>query len=99
MAAGLAECAGLQVAQARRWAEAGRLLASQAPDVLIFDLTNVSESQILRLLFKNPGLLLIGMDPERNQAVLVSGQPIRAYTIEDLVQVIQRHDPDKAERG
>ena len=99
VAASLAESPGLQVARATTWAAAGRLLAGQAPEVLIFDLTNVSESQILPLLFANPGLLLIGMDPECNQAMLVSGQPIRAYTTQDLVQLIQRHDPDKAERG
>ena len=50
--------------QAGAWTEAGRLLAERTPDVLIFDLTNASESHILPLLLTNPGLLMIGLDAE-----------------------------------
>jgi hypothetical protein len=42
---------------------------------------------------------LIGVDLATNQALVLSGQRTRAYTTADLLQVIQRHDPDKAERG
>jgi len=31
-------------------------------------------------------------------ALVLSSQPTRALTTEDLLQVIQRHDPDKVER-
>lgn len=45
-----------------------------------------------------PDLLLIGVDLATNQALVLSSQPTRALTTEDLLQVIQRHDPDKVER-
>ena len=90
MAASLAECPGLEVTRATTWAGASRLMARQHPDVLIFDLTNACESQILPLLFKHPGLVLIGMDTEFNQAVLVSVQEARSLTLQQLQEMIGR---------
>jgi hypothetical protein len=101
VAAGLMECPGLQVARATTWADAGQLLSEHMPDVLIFDLTNVSESQILPLLFKNPGLLLIGMDTECNQVVLVSGQEARSLTLKQLREIVAgngRHGESASQR-
>ena len=88
VAAGLVEVPGLQVERATTWADAGRLLAKHMPDVLIFDLTNISESQILPLLFKNPGLLLIGMDTECSRAVLISGQEARSLTLKQIREMV-----------
>jgi DNA-binding NarL/FixJ family response regulator len=89
VAASLAECPGMQVARAATWAEAGRRLAERVPDVLIFDLTNSNESHILPLLLKNPGLLLIGLDTESNQAVLVSGQQAQSLTLNQIREIAE----------
>jgi len=92
VAASLAECPGLQVARAATWAEAGQRLAEGVPDVLIFDLTNSNESHILPLLLKNPGLLLIGLDPECNRAVLLSGQQARSLTLNQIREIVTEKD-------
>ena len=91
VAASLGGSPGLRVIQAATWAETSRLLAPPAclPDVLIFDLTNSNESHVLPLLMKNPGLLLIGLDTECNQAVLVSGQPARSLTLVQIREIVQ----------
>ena len=91
VAASLAERPGLKVARAATWTEANRRLAPPAgvPDTLIFDLTDANVSHILPLVLKNPGLLLIGLDPERNQAVLVSGQQARSLTLDQIREIVE----------
>ena len=89
VAASLEQCPDLHIMQAGAWTEAGRLLAEHTPDVLIFDLTNSSESHILPLLLTNPGLLMIGLDAEYNQAVLVSGQEARSLTLNQLREIVE----------
>jgi len=96
VAAGLGECSGLQVAQAATWAETCRLLAERIPDVLIFDLTDTCESHILPLLFKNPHLLLIGLDTAYNQAVLVSGQEAQSLTLDEIREIVEKGSRQEA---
>jgi len=91
VAAGLEQFRGLRTMRATTWSEAGRLLADQPPDVLIFDLTSSNESHILPLLLTNPGLLLIGLDTEHNQAVLVSGQNAGPLTLNRIRQILQEN--------
>ncbi len=79
----------LQVARAATWGEASRALTEHTPDVLVFDLSQNHESHILPLLIKRPNLLLIGLDPENNQAVLLSGQEVRSLTLTHLKQLVQ----------
>jgi hypothetical protein len=81
VAAGLACSPDLRVERASTWAEASQVLAANLPETLIFDLTATSESHILPLLFRVPGLLLIGLDTEINQAVLVSSRETRSLTL------------------
>ena len=90
VAASLDQCPDLRIIQAAAWTEANRLLAEHTPDVLIFDLTNANESHILPLLLTNPGLLMIGLDAEDNQAVLVSGQEARSLTLDQIRQIVGR---------
>lgn len=89
----LAQSPGLHVVRAATWVEASRLLAEHMPDALVFDLVNSHESHILPLLLNNRNLLLIGLDPEQNQAMLLSGQEARSLTLRQLEQIVRREAP------
>ena len=95
VAADLAEVSGLEVARARTWAHAGRLLAKRIPDVLIFDLTGSGESNVLPLLFENPHLVMVGLDAEHNQAVLASAQEVRSLTLKQIRVIVEGQSPGK----
>jgi hypothetical protein len=90
VAGSLAGCPGLRVARAATWAEASRLLAECSPEALIFDLTDACESHILPLLLTDPGLLLIGLDTEHNQAVLLKGQQAQSLTLDQIREIVVR---------
>lgn len=89
VAADLAQCPALAVVQAADWKVASSYLETSAPDVLIFDLTSEHESHILPLLLKHPGLLMLGLDAESNQAVLVSGQGAQSLTLDRLRSLVE----------
>ena len=99
VAAGLESCPGLRVMQAATWAEIGPLLVERIPDVLIFDLGDACESHILPLLFRNPHLLLVGLDVEYNQAVLVSGQEAHSLTLNRIKEIIEGSSHILADAG
>ena len=100
VAAGLAEVPRLEVAWATTWADAGRLLATRIPDVLIFDLAGTGESHVLPLLFENPDLVMVGLDTEHNQAVLVSGQEAQSLTLKQIRFIVEgRGDGVTRRRG
>lgn len=90
---------GLRVARAKTWAEAARALAEGIPAALIFDLSQDHESHILPLLLKNPNLLLIGLDPEYNHAILLSGKEAHSLTMDQLAQIVLREEPLSAPSG
>jgi len=58
-----------------------------------FDLIDDCESHILPLLLKNPGLLMIGLDTESNQAVLVSGHKAQSLTLNQIRDIIEGETP------
>jgi len=87
VAAALGQCPDLRVMQAATWTEASRLLAEQLPDVLIFDQNAANDGQLLPLLLRNPHLLMIGLDAERNQGVVVSGQEARSLTLGQIREI------------
>lgn len=93
----LGQRSGLHVVQAATWEMVRHLLVGHTPDVLIFDLDNSHESHILPLLLKHPNLLLIGLDPEYNQAVLLSGQGTSSLTLNQLEQIVRRAAPPLGE--
>jgi hypothetical protein len=65
-------------------------MAAWKPDVLIFELDNLSQIPSLVVLKDYPGLLLIGMDTECNHLLVLSNQQQQALSTTDLVKVIQR---------
>ncbi len=93
VAESLAQNPDLHVIRAVTWAEASRSLAEHMPDALIFDLVNSHESHILPLLLNNRNLLLIGLDPEKNQAMLLPGREARSLTLNQLEQIVRREAP------
>jgi hypothetical protein len=84
----LAQSTNLHVVQAAAWEEVNALTAECAPDVLIYDLAAASENNILPLLYKNPLLLLIGLDVETNRAVLLAGKETRLLTLERMKEIV-----------
>ncbi len=67
---------------------ASRLKVLQ-PDVVIFDLAMAQPEFALALWKARPRLLLIGVDLTTGQALVLSGQPSRLLTMDDLLQVIE----------
>ncbi len=64
-------------------------LAALAPDVILFDAGAGSPEPAFALLRTHPGLLLVGVDPDRNRAMAWSGQQLCELSVQDLVEVIQ----------
>jgi len=95
--ASLQGCAGLQVMPVdAAMHNAAQRLGVLQPDIVIFDLATVRSDFAIALWKAQPDVLLIGVDLATKQALVLSGQPTRALTTEDLLQVIQRHQ-DNAE--
>ena len=70
-------------------------LAALRPDVVLFDLAAVPTDFAIALWKAQPGTLLIGIDLLADRALVLSGQPARAHTTADLLQVIRRHPDPK----
>ena len=85
----LEQSPNLHVIHATSWSEAAVHVADCKPDVLIYDLDSSSESAILPLLYKNPHLLLIGLDVETNRAVLIAGQETSSLTLERVKEIVE----------
>lgn len=62
------------------------------PAVIIFDSSAIQSDFLLALLLR-PGLLLIGIDPETQHALVWSGRQVRAVTSADLIGIIQETEP------
>jgi hypothetical protein len=88
IAASLEQCADLRVVHAVTWEEVCRQPAEFVPDAVIFDLSDAQETRILPLWFKNPALIMLGLDPECNQAVRLTGQEARALTVSHIREMI-----------
>ncbi len=88
----LAQSPKLRVLQATNWDEIEKLLSEYTPNVLIYDLVDASESHILTLLFKNPHLLLIGLDVETNRAMLLTGKESRSLTMERMKEIVESRE-------
>ncbi len=64
-------------------------LCEEAPDVLILELGTLPGDFSLTLLKEFPHLTLLGLDPESDRLLVLSGQSRRALTADDLLQVIE----------
>jgi hypothetical protein len=68
-------------------------LRALAPDVILFDSETARPEAAFSLLGICPDLLLIGIDPSTNQALLWSGRHLRELSTQDLVRVMNEEDP------
>jgi hypothetical protein len=68
-------------------------LLSLAPDVILFDTENANPEAAFALLGTRPGLLVIGIDPSTNQALVWSGRHLRELSTQDLVRVMSEEYP------
>src|SRR5512139_3459782 len=58
------------------------------PQAVLFDLAMGYPDFVVSLLHEQPGLLLIGVDPNSNELLVLSGQQKRAVVVADLLKVI-----------
>ncbi len=72
-------------------------LSELSPAAIAFDLTDPPSSLDAALMYKQPSLLLIGVDPSSNELLILSGRPQQAMSVSDLVAVIgqKQNHPDK----
>jgi hypothetical protein len=68
-------------------------LSSLAPDVILFDMDTAPPPAAFALLGLRPDLLLIGIDPSTNQALVWSGRNLCELSMQDLVRVMREEYP------
>jgi DNA-binding NarL/FixJ family response regulator len=88
VAASLKQCPDLRVEHAATWEEGRGLLDEHTPDAVIIDLTDAYQSRILPLWLRNPSLVMLGLDPESNRAVLLAGQDACSLTLSHIKEMI-----------
>jgi hypothetical protein len=67
---------------------------------IVFDLSDRPLRLDVTLLRDRPGLLLIGVDPSRNELLILSSHPAPALSVADLVSLIhQKEFPSSPFRG
>ena len=67
---------------------------------IVFDLSDPPLRLDVTLLRDRPGLLLIGVDPSRDEMLVLSCHPAQALSMADLVRVIhQKEFPSSSFRG
>ena len=68
----------------------GQELLALQPDVVIFDTSSVQPQFHYDPI--GPSLQLIGIDPDRDQALIWSGQHLNDLSVQDLIEILQdRH--------
>jgi hypothetical protein len=81
--AGLQDNPGLEVARVdERTPDVERTLCAHAASTIVFDASGATPPCLVPLLQESPGLVLIGVDPSQNHALVLS--------MRDLAQVILR---------
>lgn len=66
------------------------LIQARQPRAVLFDMGTGPLDYVIRLLHRQPGLLLIGVDPSRDEMLVLSGHPQQAMSIADLIEVIHQ---------
>jgi len=64
-----------------------------APTVIAFDLAEMTGDLAVSLLRERPGLMLIGVAPDSDRLLLLSGHAEQVLSVADLVKVIHQRQP------
>ena len=59
---------------------------------IVFDLSDPPLRLDVTLLRDRPGLLLIGVDPSRDEMLVLSSHPVQALSMADLVRVVHQKE-------
>ncbi len=68
-------------------------LAALRPDVILFDVGADFPQCAFVLLQRRPGLRLIGLDADRNRAVVWSGQQLNELSLGELAAILAGNNP------
>ncbi len=93
LADSLRQSPNLRVLQTAEWPEVEAHAAGAAQDVLIYELEDSSIWHILPFLFRNPAILLIGLDTETNRALLISGRETHSLTMNQIRTIVEGGEP------
>ncbi|MBV5331669.1 hypothetical protein JZU69_04695, partial [bacterium] len=67
-------------------------IRTRKPCAVLFDMGTGPLDYAIQLLRRQPGLLLIGVDPSSNEMLVLSGHPAQALSMSDLIEVIRQKD-------
>jgi hypothetical protein len=79
--------------------DAAGLIARLRPAAFLFDLAAAQPDFAVALLREQPDLLLIGVDPSRDEVLVLSGHATQARNLVDLIGVIRRDKSPTGEAG
>lgn len=68
------------------------------PDVVLFDLAEPHKDLNLALLRKQPGVLLIGVEPSSDEVLVLTGKRNRVLSADELVQLISHRSEETREK-
>ncbi len=66
-------------------------LSALQPDVVVVDLGTAQPDPVVALWKARPELVLIGVDLGAGRMLILSGQPARSLTAEDLIETLTTH--------
>jgi len=66
-------------------------LEAMQPNVILFDMDNDRPEAVFPLLSTCPGLLLIGVNPERDDLLIVSAYHKLVQSVADLIDIVRKH--------
>ncbi len=72
--------------------DAAALIRARRPQAVLFDLAEGLPDFIAAALREQPDLLLIGVDPSADEALVLSVKPQRALSVAELMHVIRQKD-------
>jgi hypothetical protein len=73
-------------------ADALELIRTRRPRAMLFDLGTGQLGCVISLLRGQSDLLLIGVDPSKDEILVLSSQPVQALSVADLVNVIHQKE-------
>lgn len=76
-------------------ADALELICTRQPRAVLFDLGTGPLDFVVSLLRGQPDLLVIGVDPSKDEILILSSQPVQARSMQDLTQLILEDSQSK----